>query len=172
MIKKQRMTSRQMHIQIQYNYYANTLYKINLLSQNFFLEISRQISCIRVFLVHLVAHCFPTKMDMNKYHCHLLPFKPITFFRDTARLQLWHCLMLKLKLKLQYFGHLMPRADSWKRPWCWKKLRQEEKGVTADEMVGWHHWFDGREFKQTHGNSDGLSLYGVLQFRESQWDTT
>ena len=44
---------------------------------------------------------------------------------------------LMLKLKLQYFGHLMPRGDSLKRPWCWKILRQEEKGMTEDEMVGW-----------------------------------
>ena len=26
----------------------------------------------------------------------------------------------------------------WKRPWCWKRLRQEQKGTTEDEMVGWH----------------------------------
>ena len=27
----------------------------------------------------------------------------------------------------------------WKRPWCWKDWRQEEKGTTENEMVGWHH---------------------------------
>ena len=31
---------------------------------------------------------------------------------------------LMLKLKLQYFGHLMQRANSWKRPWCWERLRK------------------------------------------------
>ena len=41
---------------------------------------------------------------------------------------------LMLKLKLQYFGHLMRRADSFE-----KTLMQEEKGTTEDEMVGWHH---------------------------------
>ena len=30
---------------------------------------------------------------------------------------------LMLKLKLQYFGHLMQRTDSWKRPWCWDRLK-------------------------------------------------
>ena len=50
-----------------------------------------------------------------------------------------------LKLKLQYFGHLMRRVDSlekthWKRGWG-----QEEKGMTEDEMAGWHHRLDGRE---------------------------
>ena len=31
----------------------------------------------------------------------------------------------------------------WKKPWCWDRLRQEEKGATEDEMVGWHHWLNG-----------------------------
>ena len=42
-----------------------------------------------------------------------------------------------LKLKAQYFGHLMQRADSLE-----KTLIQEEKGATEDEMVGWHHWLN------------------------------
>ena len=44
-----------------------------------------------------------------------------------------------LKLKLQYCGHLMPRADSLEDPDAGKDLVQEEKGATEDEMVGWHH---------------------------------
>ena len=36
----------------------------------------------------------------------------------------------------------------WKRPWCWENWRQEEKGTTEDEMVGWHHWLNGHEFEQ------------------------
>ena len=48
-----------------------------------------------------------------------------------------------LKLKHQYFGHLMQRTDSyWKRPW-WLKVGG--KGATEDEMVGWHHWLNGWE---------------------------
>ena len=43
---------------------------------------------------------------------------------------------LRLKLKLQYFGHLMRRADSFDAGRDWG---QEEKGMTVDEMVGWHH---------------------------------
>ena len=34
-----------------------------------------------------------------------------------------------------------------KRPWCWEDWRWEEKGMTEDEMVGWHHWFNGHEFE-------------------------
>ena len=62
---------------------------------------------------------------------------------------------LMLKLKLQYFGHLIRRADSLKDPDAGKDWRQEEKGKTEDEMVGWHHWFDGHEFEQAPGVGDG-----------------
>ena len=44
-----------------------------------------------------------------------------------------------LKLKLQHFGHLMRRADSLEKTDAEKDWRQEEKGTTEDEMVGWHH---------------------------------
>ena len=64
--------------------------------------------------------------------------------------------VLKLKLKLQYFGHLMQRADSLgENPDAGKDRRQEEKGTTEDEMVGWHHWLNGHEFEQAPGDSEG-----------------
>ena len=48
---------------------------------------------------------------------------------------------LMLKLKLQYFGHLMQRTDSFQMNRMLGKIgRPEEKGTTEDEMVGWHHW--------------------------------
>ena len=56
---------------------------------------------------------------------------------------------LMLNLKLQYFGHLMWRADSEKDLDVGKGWRQEEKGTTEDEMVGWHHQLNGHEFEQT-----------------------
>ena len=43
----------------------------------------------------------------------------------------------------------------WKRPWCWERLRAGAKGVTVNEMVGWHHWLSGHEFKRTQGDSGG-----------------
>ena len=46
---------------------------------------------------------------------------------------------LMLKLKLQYFGHLMQRANSLKKTLMLGKTGQEEKGVAEDEMAGWHH---------------------------------
>ena len=36
-----------------------------------------------------------------------------------------------------------------------KEWRQQEKGVTEDELVGWHHWLNGHEFEQTLGDSEG-----------------
>ena len=133
---------------------------------------------------------------------------------------------LMLKLKLQYFGHLMQRVNSLEKPWCWesesrpviglfmtpwtvahqalsmefsrqeywsglpfpspgdlpspgieprsptlqadflpseppgkpvagKCWGQKEKGAIEDEVVGWHHWFNGHEFEQTLGDSGG-----------------
>ena len=45
-----------------------------------------------------------------------------------------------LKLKLQYFGHLMRRADSLeKRLMLGKTEGRRRKGTSKDEMVGWHH---------------------------------
>ena len=56
---------------------------------------------------------------------------------------------LMLKLKLQYFGLLMWRTNTLEDTDAGKNWRQEEKGLTEDEMVGWHHWFNGHEFEQT-----------------------
>ena len=59
-----------------------------------------------------------------------------------------------LKLKLQYFGHLMRRTDSLEKT-LGKDRRQEEKRATEDEMVGWYHQLNGHEFEQTPGDSEG-----------------
>ena len=53
---------------------------------------------------------------------------------------------LMLKLKLQYFGHLMRRVDSLGKTLCWEGWGQE-KWMTEDEMAGWHHRLDGHEFE-------------------------
>ena len=53
---------------------------------------------------------------------------------------------MMLKLNLQYFGHLMRRVDSGKDSDAGRNWGQEEKGTTKDEMAGWHHRLDGREF--------------------------
>ena len=57
-----------------------------------------------------------------------------------------------LKLNLQYFGHLIRRVDSLEKTDAGRDWGQEEKGTTEDEMAGWHHRLDGREFEWTPGD--------------------
>ena len=51
------------------------------------------------------------------------------------------------KLKLQYFGHLMRRADSLEK--TLGKIEGRRRGTTEDEMVGWYHQLGGHESEQT-----------------------
>ena len=81
---------------------------------------------------------------------------------------------LMLKLKLQYFGHLMRRVDSLEKTLMLGGIGgQEEKGTTEDEMDEWHHWLDGHEFRWTLGVGDeqgGLVCCDSWSRKES--DTT
>ena len=52
------------------------------------------------------------------------------------------------KLKLQYFGHLMGRVDSLEKTDAGRDCDQEEKGMTEDEMAGWHHRLNGHELSE------------------------
>ena len=52
---------------------------------------------------------------------------------------------MRLKLKLQYSGHLMRRVDSLEKTDAGRDWGQEEKGTTEDEMAGWYHGLNGRE---------------------------
>ena len=54
---------------------------------------------------------------------------------------------LMLKLKLQYFGHLMRRTDSSEKTPMLGKIEAGGEGMSEDEMVGCHHQLDGREFE-------------------------
>ena len=54
---------------------------------------------------------------------------------------------LMLKLKLQYLGHLMWRADSLEKTDAGRDWGQEEKGTTENEMAGCHHWLYAHEFR-------------------------
>ena len=68
---------------------------------------------------------------------------------------------LMLKPKFQYFGQLM--VKSWligKDPDAGKDWGQETKGVTEDEMVGWHQRLDGHEFEQAVGDGEGQGNLG------------
>ena len=71
---------------------------------------------------------------------------------------------LMLKLKFQYFGHLMRRASS---SCCWERLKARGEGATEDEIVGWHHRLNGQEFEQTPGDGEGQGSL-MLQSTGSQ----
>ena len=61
-----------------------------------------------------------------------------------------------LKLKLQYFVHLMRRADSFEKTLMLGKIEgKRRRGMTEDEMAGWHHQLNGHEFGWTPGAGDG-----------------
>ena len=63
---------------------------------------------------------------------------------------------LMLKLKLQYFGHVMQRTDSLEKTLMLGKIEGRRRGwMTEDEMVGWHHQLNGHEFEQAPRTSEG-----------------
>ena len=78
---------------------------------------------------------------------------------------------LMLKLKLQYFGHLMGRTDSFEKTLMLGKIRWEEKGMTEDEIIGWQHQLNGHEFVHAPGVGDVqgslvcCSLWGLERVR-------
>ena len=81
---------------------------------------------------------------------------------------------LMLRLKLQYFGHLMWRANSLGETMMLGKIESKRRrGSTEDEMLGWHHQLNGHEFKQWRMNNEeqgSLVCYSPRDHKES--DTT
>ena len=81
--------------------------------------------------------------------------------------------MLKLKLKLQYFGHLMRRADSLENNLILEKIKRRGKGTSGDEMVGWHDRQNGHDFEQILGVNEGLGSWAFYNPRGcKELDTT
>ena len=63
---------------------------------------------------------------------------------------------LMLKLKLQYFGHLIRRTDSLEKTLMLGMVEGRRRRERQEsEMVGWHHQLNGHEFEQTPGVDDG-----------------
>ena len=62
---------------------------------------------------------------------------------------------LILNLKLQYFGYLMRRTDSFEKTLMLGKTEVRRRRTTEDEIVGWHHQHDGHAFEQALGVGDG-----------------
>ena len=80
---------------------------------------------------------------------------------------------MMLKLKLQYFGHLMWRVDSLEKTDAGRDWEQEEKGTTEDEMAGWRHRLDGHEPEWTPGIGDGQGVLACCDsWGRKESDTT
>ena len=65
-------------------------------------------------------------------------------------------------------SHLVRKDPDAEKDW-----RQEEKGMTEDKMVGWHHWLNGHEFEQVPGDGEGQgSLVCCSPWGHKELDTT
>ena len=80
---------------------------------------------------------------------------------------------MMLKLKFQYFGHLMGRTHSLEKTLILGKIEGGRRRGWQDEMVGWHHQIDGHEFEQAPGVGDGQgSLACCSSWGHEESDTT
>ena len=78
------------------------------------------------------------------------------------------------KLKLQYLGHLMQRADSLEKTLMLGKIEgRRRRGATEDKTVGWHHRLNEHELEQTPGDSEGqgslagYNAWGCKEFSDT-----
>ena len=82
---------------------------------------------------------------------------------------------LMLKLKRQYFGHLIRRTDSFEKALMLGKTEGRRRRGRQDEMVGWHHWLNGHEFEWALGVGDGqgslvcCSPWGCKELYVTEW---
>ena len=105
--------------------------------------------------------CFPTvvleKTLENPLYCKIKPVHPKG--KD------W-CLSWSSSILAIWYEE----PTHWKRLWCWEWLRAEGEGATDEETVGWHHRFNGREFEQTPGDSEGKeSLVCCSPWGQKSW---
>ena len=67
-----------------------------------------------------------------------------------------------LKLKHQYFCHLMRRADSLEKTVMLGKIEHRRRGTTKDELVGWHHRLKGHEFEPAPGEGEKEAWHAAV----------
>ena len=68
-----------------------------------------------------------------------------------------------VKLKSNTLATWCEELIHLKRPWCWERLKEEEKGMAKDEMVEWHHQLDGHEFEQAPRVGDRQGSLALLK---------
>ena len=80
---------------------------------------------------------------------------------------------LMLKLKLEYFGHLMQRTDWFEKTLMLGKIESRRRREWQGEMVGWYHLLNGHEFEQAPGDGEGQgSLACCSPWGHRELDTT
>jgi len=79
---------------------------------------------------------------------------------------------LMLKLKLQYFGHMIQRADSLEKTLMLGKIEGRRRSGWQAEMVGWNHWLNGHEFEQILGDSGGQRSLACWSAWGHKWTRT
>ena len=107
--------------------------------------------------------------------------KPCSQSSRTFHISVSVCFDCLLPFLEQLGTPMSHHTKSWlfgKDPDAGKDWKQEEKGITEDEMVGWHHQLKGHEFKQTPGDSEGqgsqyAAVHGVKKSGTwlSNWTT-
>ena len=81
---------------------------------------------------------------------------------------------LMLKLKCQYFGHLLQRANSFEKTLMLGKIEGRRRMI-EDKMIGWHHWLKGHELEQAPGDGEGQGSlvcccpWGCKQSDMTEW---
>ena len=103
-----------------------------------------------------------------------------TLSRNSSAMSLSTFLQTNLFVSIcpNYFFTKTQRADSLEKTLMLGDWRQEEKGMTENEMVGWHHRLNGHEFEQVLGNGEGqgslacCSLWGHKKSDTENWTTT
>ena len=150
------------------------------------------------FYVWIIFHCIAYSIPVVMYGCESWTIKKSECWRIDAP-ELWHWWRL---LRVPWISRQSnqsilkeispeysledaeaetpilwpPDSKNWftgKDPDAGKDWRQEEKGITEDEMVGWHHQLDGHEFEQAPGVGDGQgSLACCSPWDHKESDTT
>ena len=108
--------------------------------------------------------------DFNPYHFQDL----LNYLSSSKEINLDYSLeRLMLKLKLQYFGHLMKKANSLEKMLMLGKIEGTGRREWQNEMVGWHHRLSGHEYKQVSRDSEGQgSLACCSPWGHKESDTT